>query len=145
MSSKIPRLRDVQQNGRIEIEKLSNRRTGKFKFDFKTIITIERCFDLGLKLSIVIFIGFMLSKQVSFINTILIGVAEGKFDLDPTTLQIVVSATIVEFILAIKIVITSLFPANDRKNSLDYMQGNTQVKKTNESSNIEENTPEQTG
>ena len=48
--------------------------------------------------------------------------AKGNYKLDSTTLQIISSALIIEFIFAMKIVINSLFPESDRKNSLDFMK-----------------------
>jgi hypothetical protein len=61
-------------------------------------------------------------KQISFFKDLILGVAKGHYKLDSTTLQIVSSALIIEFIFAMKIVITSLFPESDRKNSLDFMK-----------------------
>lgn len=98
--------------------------------DLNTIITIERILEIVLKIVIVIFIGFFLTNQISFFKELILGVAKENYKLDSTTLQIVSSALIIEFIFAMRIVINSLFPESDRKNSLEFMKN----KSTNDES-----------
>lgn len=120
------KLKDVQEReeDRKELPGLSKTEKNKKKFTMESIITYERGFDLICKYIVVVFIGYILFKQIKFINDIILGVANGELQLDSNTMQIVVSATIIEFIFAIKIVINSLFPANDREKSLDFLSIN---------------------
>lgn len=121
-----PKLSDVQQGDAKEVDKLGcDDKKYKKDLNLKTVITRERAADLFFKYALVVFICFMLVIQIKFSNEIVRGVANKEFYLDSTTIQIVVSGTIVEFILAIRVVIKSLFPANDRKESLDFMKYHT--------------------
>lgn len=95
----------------------------KLFWDFENILKIERCFDLVLKFIIVVFIGVILWKQISFVNNIITSIGSTKFKISDATIQIFITGTIIEFILGVKIIINSLFPEGDRKNSLDFMQG----------------------
>lgn len=124
------KLKDVQEReeDRKELPGLSKTEKNKKKFTMESIITYERGFDLICKYIVVVFIGYILFKQIKFINDIILGVANGELQLDSNTMQIVVSATIIEFIFAIKIVINSLFPANDREKSLDFLSINRKNK-----------------
>ncbi|MGL5715061.1 MAG: hypothetical protein ACRCX2_18740 [Paraclostridium sp.] len=127
----IPRLRDIRSNSNQkhrELTSITNNRNGfkewreKF-FNLENILKLERIFDLVLKLIIVGFIGFVLYKQISFVNDLILKIGSGKLVISDLTIQIFITGTIIEFILGIKIIINSLFPEGDRKNSLDFMQG----------------------
>ncbi len=95
----------------------------KNSFDLENILKLERIFDLVLKFSIVWFIGKILYKQISFVNNLILQIGAGKLVISDLTIQIFITGTIIEFILGVKIIINSLFPEGDRKNSLDFMQG----------------------
>lgn len=124
--SEMPRLSQVQKTPnaqRTEVKTLHNKKPKHWWIlDFKSIIAIERCGDIILKFIIVAFIGYVLINQIDFINSIIRGVAKDDLHLDSTTIQIILTGTVVEFIWVIKIVINSLFPEGDRKDSLNYMQ-----------------------
>lgn len=124
------KLKDVQERevDKEELPELPKTEENKKIFTMENIITYERGLDLICKYIVVVFIGFILFNQVKFINNIILGVANGELQLDSNTIQIVVSATIIEFIFAIKIVINSLFPANDREKSLNFLSSNRKNK-----------------
>lgn len=138
------KLKDVQEReeDRKELPGLSKTEKNKKKFTMESIITYERGFDLICKYIVVVFIGYILFKQIKFINDIILGVANGELQLDSNTMQIVVSATIIEFIFAIKIVINSLFPANDREKSLDFLSINRKNKEGSVSLNKPQSDPD---
>lgn len=92
-------------------------------FDLENILKIERIFDMILKFGMIAFIGYILYHQIFFINNIILDIGENKLNISDTTIQIFIAGTIVEFILGIKIIINSLFPESDRKNSLDFILG----------------------
>ena len=143
-SNLLPSLEEVRRNNinqqhnvDNELKKLPNDNEKNKKFnilDLNNIITIERLLEIALKIVIVVFIGIILWNQIVFFKNLILGVATGKYILDSTTLQIVSSALILEFLFAMKIVINSLFPESDRKNSLDFMK--------NKNSNSESKTPQ---
>lgn len=128
----LPSLQEVRRNNtnqqydvNNELKKLPNDNEKNKKFnilDLDNIITVERILEIALKIVIVVFIGTILFNQIVFFKDLILGVATGKYILDSTTLQIVSSALILEFVFAMKIVINSLFPESDRKNSLDFMK-----------------------
>lgn len=127
--NKLPSLEQIRRNNSnqkssvaTELTQLPNEKKKFNLLDLNTIITIERILEIVLKIAIVIFIGFILTNQISFFKKLILGVAKGNYKLDSTTLQIISSALIIEFIFAMKIVINSLFPESDRKNSLDFMK-----------------------
>lgn len=126
---KLPSLEQIRRNNSnqksgvaTELTQLPNEKKKFNLLDLNTIITIERILEIVLKIAIVIFIGFVLTNQISFFKKLILGVAKGNYKLDSTTLQIISSALIIEFIFAMKIVINSLFPESDRKSSLDFMK-----------------------
>lgn len=127
----IPRLKDIRNNSNHRNRELTSTTSKKnslkewFKnsFDLENILKLERIFDLVLKLSIVSFIGRILYKQISFVNNLILQIGAGKLVISDLTIQIFITGTIIEFILGVKIIINSLFPEGDRKNSLDFMQG----------------------
>lgn len=128
----LPSLQEVRRNNtnqqydvNNELKKIPNDNEKNKKFnilDLDNIITVERILEIALKIVIVVFIGTILFNQIVFFKDLILGVATGKYILDSTTLQIVSSALILEFVFAMKIVINSLFPESDRKNSLDFMK-----------------------
>ena len=116
---------NLNNSNNLDATELTRLPSTKKKFnllDLNTIITIERILEILLKIVIVVFIGIILCKQITFFKDLILGVATNKYTLDSTTLQIVSTALIVEFIFAMKIVINSLFPESDRKNSLDFIK-----------------------
>lgn len=128
-NNRLPSLEQIRRNNSnnqsdaaTELTQLPNEKKKFNLLDLNTIITIERILEIVLKIAIVIFIGFILTKQISFFKDLILGVATGNYKLDSTTLQIVSTALIVEFIFAMRIVISSLFPESDRKNSLEFMK-----------------------
>ena len=138
-NNELPSLEQIRRNNSnqqndvaTELTQLPNEKKKFNILDLNTIITIERILEIALKIAIVIFIGFILTKQISFFKDLILGVATGNYKLDSTTLQIISSALIIEFIFAMRIVINSLFPESDRKNSLEFMK--------NKSTNDEQNT-----
>ena len=140
----IPRLRDIRNNSNShnrELTPITSKKNGfkewfKNFFDLENILKLERIFDLGLKLGIVWFISHILYKQILFVNNLILKVGSGELVLSDLTIQIFITGTIIEFILGVKIIINSLFPEGDRKNSLEFMQ--RKLSKTDSSSESDE-------
>ena len=126
----LPRLKDIIVNTRESREvrtevHASNPKLNFLKkyFDLESILKLERIFDLVLKFCIIGFIGYILFTQIKFVNNIILKVGSKELILNDFTIQIFITGTIVEFIWGVKIIINSLFPEGDRKNSLDFMKG----------------------
>ena len=133
----IPRLRDIRNTTEPQTRELTpmtnddEKKWYKNFFDLENILKFERILDLVLKFIIVGFIGFILFNQISFVNKLILNIGSGKLNISDLTIQIFITGTIIEFILGVKIIINSLFPEGDRKNSLDFMQ-----RKTSNTNNI---------
>ncbi len=140
----LPRLKDIRNSSSQRHRELTSTTSKKNDlkkwlknfFDLENILKLERIFDLVLKLAIVSFIGIILYKQILFVNDLILQIGAGKLVISDLTVQIFITGTIIEFILGVKIIINSLFPEGDRKNSLDFMQG--KLSKTDETSESNE-------